>query len=243
MYTLGCCVEKHRCHSCGAHGNGKTLLAQVLPCGMTKTFVKLRSLPETSIFNAASVKRFYISQRRTDKKLPSCMFPPTHKQFGCRSCGSSKVGCLGLPHSVPWWPVALATLSAQTRYFESGKVTISSSFSVLSWFNAKVRGSCRGEAESAAWSSCCKWDLQLIVVMVMLVRWPKCWGARRLLTPLQTHIRAAGLQGDGILAAPGAPFLESNRRRRPINSTTFPKAFQVAWTQPGYLSISHTALK
>ena len=109
MYTIGCCVEKHRCHSCGAHGNGKTLLAQVLPCGMTKTFVKLRSLPETSIFNAASVKRFYISQRRTDKKLPSCMFPPTHKQFGCRSCGSSKVGCLGLPHSVPWWPVALAT--------------------------------------------------------------------------------------------------------------------------------------
>ena len=109
MYTLGCCVEKHRCHSCGAHGNGKTLLAQVLPCGMTKVFVKLRSLPETSIFNAASVKRFYISQRRTDKKLPSCMFPPTHKQFGCRSCGSSKVGCLGLPHSVPWWPVALAT--------------------------------------------------------------------------------------------------------------------------------------
>jgi hypothetical protein len=84
-------------------------------------------------------------------------------------------------------------------------------------------GSCRGEAESAAWSSCCKWDLQLIVVMVMLVRWPKCWGARRLLTPLQTHIRAAGLQGDGILAAPGAPFLESNRRRRPINPTTFSK--------------------
>ena len=121
MYTLGCCVEKHRCHSCGAHGNGKTLLAQVLPCGMTKTFVKLRSLPETSIFNAASVKRFYISQRRTDKKLPSCMFPPTHKQFGCRSCGSSKVGCLGLPHSVPWWPVALATrhtlLIRRPRYY------------------------------------------------------------------------------------------------------------------------------
>ena len=104
-----------------AHGNGKTLLAQVLPCGMTKVFVKLRSLPETSIFNAASVKRFYISQRRTDKKLPSCMFPPTHKQFGCRSCGSSKVGCLGLPHSVPWWPVALATrhtlLIRRPRYY------------------------------------------------------------------------------------------------------------------------------
>ena len=140
-----------------------------------------------------------------------------------------------LTYSVP------NSLSAQTRYFESGKVTISSSFSVLSWFNAKVRGSCRGEAESAAWSSCCKWDLQLIVVMVMLVRWPKCWGARRLLTPLQTHIRAAGLQGDGILAAPGAPFLESNRRRRPINST-FSKAFQVAWTQPLGIYRYHTLL-
>jgi len=30
MCTLGYCVEKHRCHSCGGHGNGKTLLAQVL---------------------------------------------------------------------------------------------------------------------------------------------------------------------------------------------------------------------
>ena len=25
MCTLGYCVEKHRCHSCGAHGHGKTL--------------------------------------------------------------------------------------------------------------------------------------------------------------------------------------------------------------------------
>ena len=82
MYTLGCCVEKNRCHSCGAHGNGKTLLAQVLPCGMTKVFVKLRSLPETSIFNAASIKRVYISQRRIDKKLPSCMFSLTTSSSG-----------------------------------------------------------------------------------------------------------------------------------------------------------------
>ena len=82
MYALGYCVEKHRCHSCGAHGNGKTLLAQVLPCGMTKVFVKLRSLPETSIFNAASIKRVYISQRRIDKKLPSCMFSLTTSSSG-----------------------------------------------------------------------------------------------------------------------------------------------------------------
>ena len=40
MYALGYCVEKHRCHSCGAHGHGKTLAAQVIPRGMTKTFVK-----------------------------------------------------------------------------------------------------------------------------------------------------------------------------------------------------------
>ena len=51
MYALGYCVEKHRCHSCGAHGHGKTLAAQVIPRRMTKKFVKLRQLPGKSMSN------------------------------------------------------------------------------------------------------------------------------------------------------------------------------------------------
>ena len=42
MYALGYCVEKHRCDSCGAHGPGKALVAQVIPRGVTKNFAKLR---------------------------------------------------------------------------------------------------------------------------------------------------------------------------------------------------------
>ena len=103
MCTLGYCVEKHRCHSCGAHGNGKTLLAQVLPCGMTKVFVKLAKIVARNEHFQRSFYKTCLHFTKAHRQKASQLHVLTdHKQLGCLSCDASKVGCLGLPRSVPW---------------------------------------------------------------------------------------------------------------------------------------------
>ena len=91
MYALGYCIEKHRCHSCGAHGPGKTLAAQVIPREVTEEFVKLRQLPGISISNQLLKQLVYVLHSWNLSKLPTYMFLPARKQFGHRRVALQKL--------------------------------------------------------------------------------------------------------------------------------------------------------
>ena len=77
---------------------------------MTKVFVKLAKIvARNEHFQRSFYKKCLHFTKAHRQKASQLHVLTDHKQLGCLSCDASKVGCLGLPHSVPWWPVALAT--------------------------------------------------------------------------------------------------------------------------------------